>query len=103
VLVSAGSEVPTADPESLASVEMGRLVRARNPAWLERGWEWTLAWPVQPATNVAGFVMEVESIDPRLAGFRVQWGAAAEHLLRALVSGLAADGGLAFRFISPRS
>jgi hypothetical protein len=103
VLVAAGSEVPTADPGSLAALQMGRQVRARNPAWLERAWEWTMAWPVQPATNVAAFVTQIESIDPRLASFRAQWGAAAEHLLQALVSGLAADGGLAFRFLSPRS
>jgi hypothetical protein len=102
VLVSAGSEGPSASAGSLAAWEMGRQVRDRNPAWLEHAWEWALVWPVQQATDVAGFVTEVESVDPRLATFRTQWGPAAERLLQSLARGLA-DGGLAFRFVSPRS
>jgi hypothetical protein len=103
LLVSAGSEDPNVSPGSLAAREMGRQVRARNPAWLERSWEWAPAWPVQPATDVAGFVTELESLDPRLATFRAQWGPAAERLLQALASGLGDDGGLAFRFLPPPS
>jgi hypothetical protein len=103
VLVSAGSEDPTVGAAALADWEAGRQVRARNPAWLEHEWEWAVAWPVQPATDVAGFVTEVDPVNPRLASFRAQWGSAAGRLFEALVSGLAADGGLAFRFLSPRS
>jgi hypothetical protein len=102
-LVSASGVDPSVVAGSLAEWEMGRQIRARNPAWLEHDWEWAVATPIQLATDVAGFVTKVESVDPRLASFRAQWGAAAERLLQALVSGLAADGGLAFRFLSPRS
>jgi hypothetical protein len=102
VLVSAGSDDPSVEPEALAW-EAGRQVRDRNPGWLEHDWEWSVAPLVQPATDVTGFVTETESVDPRLASFRAQWGAAAERLLQALVSGVAADGGLAFTFLSPRS
>jgi len=53
------------------------------------------------ATEIAGFVTERDSPDPRLASFRALWGPAAERLLSALTSGLAADGGLALRFLPP--
>jgi hypothetical protein len=46
-------------------------------------------------------VTEADAPDPRLASFREQWGPAAERLLTALARGLAADGGLALRFLGP--
>jgi hypothetical protein len=106
VLVAAGSADPTAQGTSPASLEawnLGETIRGRNPAWLVRGWEWAHPWPVQPATEIAGFVTQVEQADPRLASFRTQWGPAAQSLLEALARGLAADGGLALRFLSPGS
>ncbi|MEX0625451.1 MAG: SpoIID/LytB domain-containing protein [Chloroflexota bacterium] len=50
------------------------------------------------ATDIAGFVTEVDGPDRRLAGFRSQWGAAAERLLTSLTRGFAAHGGLVLRF-----
>ncbi len=50
------------------------------------------------ATDIAGFVTEVNGPDPRLAGFRTQWGAAAERLLTDLTRRFAAGGGLVLRF-----
>jgi hypothetical protein len=59
------------------------------------------AWPNRSAIEIAGFVIEDEPMDPRLASFREQWGPAAERLLSALADGLLADGGLALRFLGP--
>ena len=53
------------------------------------------------ATDIAGFVIESDATDWRLATFREQWGPAAERLLSALAHGFAADGGLVLRFWSP--
>jgi hypothetical protein len=77
------------------------VARSRHLEWLERGWAWGYAWPDNDATEVAGFVTEFGAPDPRLASFREQWGPAAERLLTALARGLAADGGLALRFLGP--
>ena len=104
VVVQAGDEDPTAvsafsgapEPWDLESV-----ARSRHLAWLERGWAVAYAWPSRPATEIAGFVIEPDQADPRLAGFREQWGPAAERLLAALALGLMTDGGLALRFLGP--
>jgi hypothetical protein len=53
------------------------------------------------ATEIAGFLIETDATDWRLASFRSQWGPAAEKLLAALARGFAADGGLVLRFRSP--
>jgi Stage II sporulation protein len=53
------------------------------------------------ATEIAGFLTEVDGSDPRLAGFRSQWGPAAGRLLTVLARRLAADGGLFLRFRVP--
>jgi hypothetical protein len=53
------------------------------------------------ATDIAGFVTERGSPDARLATFRALWGPAAERLLDALARGVASDGWLVFRFVSP--
>lgn len=105
LLIAAGN-VGAAQAASLGAIarwEVGRMVRARNPGWLDREWEWDVASPVQSATEVAGFVTAVDEPDPRLAAFRAEWGPAAERLLHALACGFAVDGVLAFRFLSPRS
>ncbi len=104
VVVEAGDADPTAlgafrgIPESW---DLEPVARSRHLAWLERGWAVGYAWPARPATEIAGFVIEVDVIDPRLAGFREQWGPAAERLLSALTQGLVADGGLALRLFGP--
>lgn len=104
VVVEAGDE----DPTSLAAFrgvlegwDLDTTARSRHLAWLERGWAVAYAWPVGPATEIAGFVIEANATDSRLVGFRQQWGPAAERLLAALARGLAADGGLALRFLGP--
>lgn len=66
--------VPAGDPASLATFRQGA------------------------ATDIAGFVTEVNGPDPRLAGFRTQWGADAERLLMDLTRRFAAGGGLVLRF-----
>jgi hypothetical protein len=53
------------------------------------------------ATEIAGFLTEVDGSDPRLAGFRSQWGSAAGRLLTVLARRLVADGGLFLRFRVP--
>jgi hypothetical protein len=104
VLVGAGDE----DPTALASFrgvlqpwELQPVARSRHLEWLERGWAVAYAWPVRSATEIAGFVVDAEPVDPRLASFREQWGPAAERLLSALATGLVSDGGLALRFLGP--
>ena len=104
VIVEAGDEDPTALGAFRGAVEpwdLDGMARSRHLEWLERGWAWGYAWLDRSATDVAGFVTEVDSPDPRLASFREQWGPAAERLLAALARGLAADGGLALRFLGP--
>ena len=53
------------------------------------------------ATEIAGFVTEVDGSDPRLAGFRSMWGPAAGRLLTVLARRMAADGGMFLRFRVP--
>ena len=104
VIVEVGDEDPTALGAFRGLVEpwdREAMARSRHLEWLERGWTWAYVWPDRSATNVAGFVTEVDSPDPRLASFRELWGPAAERLLAALARGLAADGGLALRFLGP--
>lgn len=104
VTVEAGDEDPTALGAFSGVVEpwdLEAMARSRHLEWLERGWAWGYAWPDNEATDVAGFVTEVDPPDPRLASFRELWGPAAERLLTALARGLAADGGLALRFLGP--
>jgi hypothetical protein len=101
-------EAGDADPTSLGAFrgspepwDLEPMARSRHLAWLERGWAVGYAWPDRPATEIAGFLIEVDPVDPRLAAFREQWGPAAERLLSALAQGLVADGGLALRFLGP--
>lgn len=104
MVVEAGDEDPTALGSFrgvLQPWELGRIAGSRHLEWLERGWAVGYAWPVRSAVEIAGFVTEAEPIDPRLAGFREQWGPAAERLLWALATGLVGNGGLAFRFLGP--
>jgi hypothetical protein len=104
IVVEAGDDDPTAIGAfrgSPADWDLQPMARSRHLVWLERGWAVGYAWPERPATEVAGFVISDEVIDPRLAGFREQWGPAAERLLSALARGLVADGGLALRFLGP--
>jgi hypothetical protein len=106
LLVAAGSEDPTAQAAFRGSLEpwdLGRVARGRHLEWLERGWAWAPTRPGGSATEVAGFVTDVDPPDPRLTSFRAQWGPAAQRLLQALARGLAADGRLALRFLAPRS
>ncbi|MDQ2854014.1 MAG: hypothetical protein M3R32_04055, partial [Chloroflexota bacterium] len=98
VMVAAGSEDPSAHDTAL-----GTVAGTKHLAWLERGWDWSFAWPNHSATEVAGFVTETDAPDPRLASFKGQWGAATQDLLRALARGFAANGGLAFGLPAPRS
>jgi stage II sporulation SpoD-like protein len=104
VVVEAGDDDPTAAAVFQGVVEPWDLeptARGRHLEWLERGWAHAYAWADHPATEVAGFVTEVDPPDPRLASFRTQWGPAAERLLSALARGLGADGGIALRFLGP--
>jgi hypothetical protein len=104
VIIEAGAQDPTAIGAFrgvLEPWELGPLARSRNLAWLERGWEWAYVWPDHPATEIAGFVTERNTPDPRLATFSALFGQAAERLLTALAHGFAADGGLALRFAPP--
>lgn len=86
---------PSPDPKAVI-VEAGN----DDPAALA-GWVWAFAWPDHSATEVAGFVTEVDARDPRLVTFRALWGPAAQRLLAALARGIAADGGLALGFLAP--
>jgi hypothetical protein len=52
-------------------------------------------------SEIAGFVTERDSLDPRLEAFRTLWGPAAERLLAALARGFASEGGLVLRFVGP--
>lgn len=104
VVVEAGDDDPTALATFQGVVEPWTLdptARGRHLEWLERGWARAYAWADHPATEVAGFVTEVDAPDPRLATFRTEWGPAAERLLSALARGLGADGGIALRFLGP--
>jgi hypothetical protein len=104
IVVVAGDEDPTvigAFRGVREAWQLGPTALSRHLVWLERGWAVAYAWPSRPATEIAGFVSEADPIDPRLAGFRDQWGPAAERLLSALAQGLVADGGLALRFFGP--
>ena len=104
VVVEAGDEDPTALGAFrgvLEPWELEPIARSRHLEWLERGWAVGYAWPDHSAIEIAGFVIEAEPMDPRLASFREQWGPAAERLLSALADGLVADGGLALRFLGP--
>jgi hypothetical protein len=103
VVVEAGG-----DPTALMSFRGARApwdldatARGRHLEWLDRGWTWGFAWPDRSATQVAGFVTEVDPPDPRLMAFRSQWGPAAQRLLTALTLGFAAEGGLALTFPGP--
>ena len=98
VVVAAGGEDPTA-----RRVDLGMVASGRHVAWFERGWDWSFAWPNHAATEVAGFVTEMDAPDPRLASFGARWGAATQDLLRALARGFAANGGLALGLLAPRS
>ncbi|MEP7040483.1 MAG: SpoIID/LytB domain-containing protein [Chloroflexota bacterium] len=104
VIVGAANEDPTA-LEGFRGVpepwELEVMARSRHLEWLERGWAWGYASVHGSAMDVAGFVTEVDPPDPRLTSFRELWGPAAERLLTALAHGLAADGGLALRFLGP--
>jgi hypothetical protein len=104
VLVEADDEHPTA-LGSFSGVlqpwELEPMARSRHLEWLERGWAVGYAWADRSGIAIAGFVIEVAPMDPRLASFREQWGPAAERLLSALATGLVSDGGLALRFLAP--
>jgi hypothetical protein len=104
VVVEAGGD----DPSALMSFrgapgqwDLDATARGRHLEWLERGWTWGFTWLDRSATQVAGFVTEVDPPDPRLAAFRSQWGPAAQRLLTALTLGFAAEGGLALTFRGP--
>ncbi|MEP6807215.1 MAG: SpoIID/LytB domain-containing protein [Chloroflexota bacterium] len=99
VIVEAGSVDPTAG--ALQTWELGSAVRSRNPQWLEHAWGWIETSSNNAATDVAGFVTQVDTPDSRLTSFHAQWGPAAERLLAALLRGLRDDVGLAVRFLAP--
>lgn len=106
VVVEAGNDDPTALVAFRGTMQpwdLGAVARSRHLEWLERGWRWVFVWPDHPATEIAGFVTEVDQPDARLASFRAEWGPAAERLLAALARGLAGDGGLALGLLAPRS
>lgn len=106
MLVEAGNDDPTALAAFRGTMQpwdLGAMARSRHLEWLERGWTWVFVWPDHPATEIAGFVTQVDSPDPRLASFRADWGPAAERLLAALARGLAGEGSLALGFLAPRS
>jgi hypothetical protein len=53
------------------------------------------------ATEIAGFLIEDDASDPRLASFRTLWGSTAERLLTVIARRLAVEGGLVLRFPGP--
>ena len=86
--VVAGAAAPPPPPAADPSLV---VVQAGDPASLA-------TFRQGAATDIAGFVTQVNGPDPDLAGFRSQWGAAAERLLTDLTRRFAAGGGLVLRF-----
>lgn len=102
VVVEAGDDDPnalTAFHGQLAGWELRATARGRHLEWLERGWRWGFARPHIDATQVAGFVTDSADRDTRLADFRLQWGAATQRFVTALIRGLTTNGGLALRLL----
>lgn len=102
VVFEAGDDDPTALTAfhgQLAGWELRATARGRHLEWLERGWRWGFARPHIDATQVAGFVTDSADRDTRLADFRLQWGAATQRFVTALIRGLTTNGGLALRLL----